>query len=611
MLALKLKLDPSPEQMKLLNEAFWKWASICTRMAKYGNSKDAKERLDPKPSSKGIWFSKTQIWQANTDIADAKEALERAATQKERALERSRRRAADIKDALENESARDKNPKRKCSFRIKAWVDAGYLKTKYHAEGHYRRELEKLGKEIERKGKTIETLKAGEIHMKPTRITLHKNSFRVNFKGKTAIISPFEKNDAARKNLEIALVTEPIQPISGSSMRSAEYLKNGIIGFISYAINQRFFGFSDSEKMSLKAKAPEKVAKKEAKLAKKKEKLGEKLKELGKFLGRTLTDAEVSAIRKETERFFADISGYSPDKEYAALIGKFANEIISTDRIFNPNKYPILIRKQINGSKMKKFENLGPDEWEYYLQLSYEPFAKQSIKTQRFMGIDRGLKHLLAVSIFDPATNSFVYNKLFPNPVLEWKWNLRRLKKSIRNDKMKAMNNGEHVHENQERNRLRSLEGRIDDLYHNVSREIVDVAVSNQAEIVLESLEGKGMKQHGRSKGRGMKSLNYALSNFDYGKIAQLIRYKAELQGVPMYDVVAAGTSQNCAKCIVEGKDPKRYVRNGKEGHCPEHYPKGIDADLNAARTIALSRFKGINDPKPFGERVKYRFKAK
>lgn len=114
-----------------------------------------------------------------------------------------------------------------------------------------------------------------------------------------------------------------------------------------------------------------------------------------------------------------------------------------------------------------------------------------------------------------------------------------------------------------------------------------------------------------------MKSLNYTLSLFDYAKIASLIKYKAEYAGIPIYDILPAGTSQNCAKCVMEkGLDESQtnYARgkekiNGKPrmthktkvGCCDIHGQ--IDADLNAARVIALCLHKNIHEPVPFGSR--------
>ena len=134
------------------------------------------------------------------------------------------------------------------------------------------------------------------------------------------------------------------------------------------------------------------------------------------------------------------------------------------------------------------------------------------------------------------------------------------------------------------------------------------LAEQHRSAIVLEDLQS--MKQHGRKRSARLKGLNYALSNFDYAKVAQLILYKARRRGIPVFDVTPAGTSQNCARCLLEGKE-QHYRRgvggNSKIGRCDTCGQ--IDADLNAARTIAVSFQKGINHPLPFGTREALRRK--
>jgi IS605 OrfB family transposase len=153
--------------------------------------------------------------------------------------------------------------------------------------------------------------------------------------------------------------------------------------------------------------------------------------------------------------------------------------------------------------------------------------------------------------------------------------------------------------------KLRSIENKIDNLLHNISSEIVSLAKERKSVIVMENLQG--LRQHGRKKNRGMKRLNYFLSLFDYGKIAQLINYKAKMAGVPMYDINPFGTSQNCAKCLLNEVKGKylRDQKNSKIGRCNECGQ--VDADLNAARTIAVCYHQERNDPQPFGERMVFK----
>jgi len=614
MLALKLKLDPTSEQMTVLDKMFWKWASICSRISA-GKGKVTLEKLAPSESVTGIWFSKTQLNQAKTDVSDLVSALKKSAKQKEKSLGRDEERAREIREAIDHPESRDVNPERASNFRIKAWVQkTGNLSQKYHTIKYWQGQLKRLENAIQKRKQTIETIKKGRIHFKPTRITLHQNSFQISFGKNKLLLKPFHKSPSAQPPLEVPIITYPQQPLVGhnggkSSQRSLEFLEHGILEFLAFALDKRFFGMNDAEKMLLKAKKPEKLLIKEAKLAKKKEAFNSKIKEVQKMLGRELDDNEKKILLEESKRFFKDIEAYRPNADYIKLLKKLADELFRKEDYFSPNKYPILVRKPINKYKVKKFSNLKPIDWEYFLQLSYEPFGAEPIAAKTVMGVDRGVKHLLAVAIFDPNTKTFTFNKLIENPVIGWKNRLKRLRKAIqRLERRTRVKTGEHILENQLKIKLKSIENRIKNLYHNISANIVKIAKDNQSVIVFERLEGRGLKQHGRSKGKRMKALNYFLSNFDYGKIASLIKYKADKEGVPVFDINPAYTSQNCAKCLLESGNlsdsEKNYYRdknNSKIGYCKKH--GYIDADLNAARTIAVCYDKGLNEPMPFDSR--------
>lgn len=612
MLALKLKLDPTPEQILVLDKMFWKWVSICTRMSV---DKLEKEDFAIPEGATGIWFNKTQLNQAKTDTSDLTSALKRSAKQKKRDLKRQEKRSEEIKAAIENTEKRDNNPARLNNFRIKLWVEkTGNLNQKYHTLKYWQKEIEKLEKIIQKRKKTIETIEKGRIRFKPKRITLHQNSFQISFGKNKLLLKPFHKSQNTQPPLEVPIITAPQQPIVGngggkSSQRSMEFLQHGILEFVAFALDKLFFGMNDSEKMFLKAKRPEKLLKKEAKLAKKKEAFNSKIKEAQKMLGREITENEKNILLEESKRFFDDIANYSTSTNYIKLLKELAAELSKKEDYFSPNKYPILVRKPINKYKVKKLTNLKPTDWEYFLQLSYEPFRNPTIKTKKVLGIDRGIKHILAIAIFDPTTKGFTYNKLIENPVLGWKWKLRKMRKAIQKlERRLRATTGEHIQENQLKKNLRSIEDRIENLYHFISANIIKLAKENQSAIVFESLERRELKQHGRSKGKRMKALNYFLSNFNYGKVAAMIKYKADKEGIPVFDILPAYTSQNCAKCLLETgnlvESETNYYRdkeNSKIGSCKKH--GFIDADLNAARTIAVCYHKGLNEPLPFGTR--------
>jgi len=598
--------------MKTLDSLFWKWASICSRISA---GKEIKKLVPPKDAS-NIWFSKTQLNQAMTDVRDIRTALKQSIEQKKRNIKRLEKRAKEIKEAINEESKRDINPKRPSNFRIKLWVETtGNLKQKFHTINYWKRGLKDTKKLIEKRKKTLEKIERGRICFKPKRITLHQNEYSLNFGASKLLLNPFyriSRPESTHPPMELTLLCKPLQPIRGSSKKSSEFLKTGILNFLTYTFHARLFGLNRSLTMLLKAKKPEKVSKKQKALKRKRGSFGKSIKNIEKMINRTLSKSERNVFEKEHEIFFSDISNYTPSNKYIATLNKLAIELHASDRYFKPFKYPILIRKPINKYKTKKISRLKPEEYEYFFQISYEPFPKPKIKCKRVMGIDRGIKHLLAVSVFDPSTKRFTYNKLIKNPIFGWKRKLRKLRRSIQKlERKKRATTGEHIHENQLKKRFKSVKNKVENLYHNVSADIVEIAKENKAVIVFENLERQGLKQHARSKGKKLKNLNYFLSNFDYAKIASLIKYKSDKEGISVFDILPAYTSQTCAKCLIENKDHTKiddlYTRqkNSKIGICKKHGE--IDADLNAARTIAICYARKLNDPQPFGTRKRFK----
>ena len=433
----------------------------------------------------------------------------------------------------------------------------------------------------------------------------------MNFRKHLLIINPF--GSPGMLPLTLNILFEPIQPLVGknrglSSARGKRYLQNGILNYISFSLHSLLFGMGYTAKM-LRAKNPEKVAKRDEKIKRKQAKFPQNKKSIEKLIGRNLAKDEETILDNEFQIFFDNLltNASKPTVEYARLLSVLSTEIFNRDEILKLNKYPILVRKPINKYKCKNIKNLKPREWEYFLQLGYEQLLIPKFSSESIMGIDRGLTHLLAVSIFDPRTKKFVVNQLVPNPIKGWKWKVRKLKRALQHlERRVRAQTGTHLPENSMKKKIKSIENRIENLYHNVSRDIINLALHYKSTIVFEDLERRDMKQHGRKKSKWTKSLDYALSLFDYAKLAFLINHKASTDGIPVYKIGAAETSQNCALCLLEGKDANaNYTRdsfNKKIASCKVHY-KQIDADLNAARTIAVSYHLELNNPRPFNSR--------
>lgn len=115
----------------------------------------------------------------------------------------------------------------------------------------------------------------------------------------------------------------------------------------------------------------------------------------------------------------------------------------------------------------------------------------------------------------------------------------------------------------------------IKSLNHQISRKIVDIAVKDNATIVLEDL--KSIRQTSKTSG----SFRYSLNSWSFYQLQKFIEYKAKLLGVPVAYVDPAYTSQRCSRCGEIG------IRNGKTFKCP-HCGHADHADANASFNIAL-----------------------
>src|SRR3989338_6472371 len=199
--ALKLKIEPTRKQHKILDEMFWKWASIANRYNRYTYSKNLgestiKEKLKPKQDIQTVQFSETMV---------------------------------------NHKDEREINPQRPVNIRPKGWF-------KFHNINHWQREFEKLEKQIKRKKNTIKKIEEGKIYFKPKRVSFWSNNWKISFKSKKLILKPSNSQE-----LILDLITEPIQPHKSSSLRSKEFLEYQISDFLNFSLHSLFFGLASNE----------------------------------------------------------------------------------------------------------------------------------------------------------------------------------------------------------------------------------------------------------------------------------------------------------------------------------------------------------------------------
>lgn len=105
---------------------------------------------------------------------------------------------------------------------------------------------------------------------------------------------------------------------------------------------------------------------------------------------------------------------------------------------------------------------------------------------------------------------------------------------------------------------IKSRESRIiRNMNHQISKKIVDIAVDTNSHIKMENL--KGIRQGKKHS----KKFNYALNSWSFYQLRDMIGYKAKKQGVGVFFIDPAYTSQTCSRCGVLGN------RNSKIFKCP------------------------------------------
>ena len=405
-LALKLKLSPTKGQREALNRAFWQWASVCNRISLRG-----KKREDLRPEGDGD-FTLTQLNSAQKDVSDLRRALSENSKRLERELLQLQRRKSDYRGAIEDPAKRiadSSNPK---LFVLKVWRDAGLLRTKYHTLKYYQSKIRETDRLLERKNATFEKMKAGKIRFRPTRITLHQDSVRVSLGTAVVRLTMLEGDP-----LEISIVSGPLQPLRGSSQRSQAYLTQARMNFLAYSINQILFGLDLVARALSRAKHPDKKERFAAMMRKKEENFQKKIRAIAKLLGRKLAAEELNVIEEVKSHFFAN-QEVRTTSAYRTLLGNLAKEIDRRSEFLNFQKYPLLLRSPLNSVKHKSQKNLKPDEWEYYIQFGYRPLLDTAapIRPESIMGIDRGLRHAIAISVLDLKRGAFSVNQLVQLP---------------------------------------------------------------------------------------------------------------------------------------------------------------------------------------------------
>jgi len=110
---------------------------------------------------------------------------------------------------------------------------------------------------------------------------------------------------------------------------------------------------------------------------------------------------------------------------------------------------------------------------------------------------------------------------------------------------------------------------------HTISKQIVAKAKKENKGIAIEDL--RGIRKTAKPKSKALKT---ELNRWSFYQLRQFLEYNAKLNGIKLFAIPPAYTSQTCSECLHIGK------RNGKHFRC-ENCGNISDADHNAAKNIA------------------------
>jgi len=186
-----------------------------------------------------------------------------------------------------------------------------------------------------------------------------------------------------------------------------------------------------------------------------------------------------------------------------------------------------------------RYVELYRREGEWYASVIYETAPEPNYQPQGCVGVDRNAVGNIAV-MSDPTTGHVRRLGYDPNKTKSVqrgrRANLQAAKQFRLLNKIRRKQSRRTTHQN-----------------HIVSKTVVDYAVEHRLAVAVEDLTGV-------RKGKIRKFVEK--SQWAYFQLLTFLRYKAALRGVPLLEVPAAYTSQECSKCGSINKP------NGKQYSC-------------------------------------------
>jgi IS605 OrfB family transposase len=298
----------------------------------------------------------------------------------------------------------------------------------------------------------------------------------------------------------------------------------------------------------------------------------------------------VCANRKTAKDKGKEIKDFAPTSAgYDARIFSFCekNWTVSLKLLSCRQKFKLLIgnfqRGKLAGQKPTSATLVKRKSGDYYIHINLDNETPTPNDTDKVLGVDLGRTDIAHTSEGDNWSGKQItqtrdhYAKL--RAILQ-----KKASKGTRSSRRRC------------RQLLRRLSGKEKRfqawINHNISRQLVDKAATNNQAIALEELTG--IRERTNTQWRG-KTERRRSNSWAFYQLRQFLLYKACLKGVKIVFVNPAYTSRTCAKCLYIHPDPSKSYRSGKRFSCGNCGHK-CDADRNGSEMIAALG-RSINAP--------------
>ncbi len=215
---------------------------------------------------------------------------------------------------------------------------------------------------------------------------------------------------------------------------------------------------------------------------------------------------------------------------------------------------------------------LTKKDGEYYLYISFD-FDVKRLEQLNIMGIDRGIRNLVAVTVLSPD-GTVLYQQAISGEAIDGYREMETWRRAREQKKGRVF--------------FGSKERRVtEQVLHRLANEIVSLAVKYRAQVVVEDLKylsRGGFKKKFTSKWF-QKKMNRRLSRLTYNKLKTILEYKLEMAGLNKPKKVEARyTSQECPLC---GCIDKANRPDGGPVFTCVKCGYSADADINGSHNVA------------------------